>query len=341
MKILFVEDEISQNIEIIIALFSKHIGKEGVKKLEQVEADGWGAGPDEIKSVLDDTGLVEFESNFPNALAKVISQPQNYALFIVDRNLSDVVYELEDVNRIDPDFNEWCYDRHWEREGDYLLLKLYQRKIAIKEKFYFLTANLDEIRGEKKHITDFLNYFPNFLTENFIEKSNNEALSRMVKIIENMPELNLRYENRYYLRILRQHIDKDTAEAFFNILLKIEKDRREPDIVRENLASLRIIYEAILKCCPQTIPEMLENQNCTDNGKLVLGGKTIIWLSDNHYTNNILRNFMFSIYRITSDFGSHTNETAHIFKPTTDTVNSLVYAMKDFIRWFGKTASAD
>ena len=176
--------------------------------------------------------------------------------------------------------------------------------------------------------------------ENFIEKSNNEDLDRMVKIIENIPELNLRYENRYYLDILRQQIRDEVAEDFIKILLDREKDKRNR--IRENLASLRNIYQAVLECCPQKIPDMLENQNCADQyGNIKLGRKTIDWLSNNHHINDIIREFMFDISKITSQFGSHPSKSTHIFKPTTDTVNSLVYAMKDFIRWFGKLASTD
>jgi len=41
------------------------------------------------------------------------------------------------------------------------------------------------------------------------------------------------------------------------------------------------------------------------------------------------------VYIVNSFKTSHSTEPV----PTTDTVNSLVYAMKDFIRWFGKLAS--
>jgi hypothetical protein len=54
----------------------------------------------------------------------------------------------------------------------------------------------------------------------------------------------------------------------------------------------------------------------------------------------MIRGFFFSIKGIASDFGSHNNARERaIYEPTGDTVNSLVYALKDVISWFGKICS--
>jgi hypothetical protein len=337
MRILFIEDEISKNIPRIIRLFSKYLGKDRIKLLNDLAADEWGAEPHEIKAIVEETGIIEIEHRFPESLAKIIHKHQTYALFIVDRNLSAAEYNFEEANKIDPGFTERLYeDYYFEREGDYLLHKLALLNVGVKEKFYFLTAYSaeEELRGEQDHIKHLIEHIKDFKRENIIEKG---AVEKLIKIIDDTPVLQIQHQNQYYLGILRQHIGEETSEAFLTILCNKDKQ----DQINRNLASLRNIYQAVLECCPKKIPEMLENQNCTDKGKLVLGGKTIIWLSDNQHTNNILRNFMFSIYKITSDFGSHPGKTTHISKPTTDTVNALVYAMKDFIRWFGKLASKD
>jgi len=340
MRILFVEDEISKNIPRIIRLFSKYLGKERIKRLNELTADEWGAEPHEIKAIVEETGIVEIEHRFPEALAKVIHQHQAYALFIVDRNLSDAEYNFEEASKIDPGFTERLYeDYYFEREGDYLLhkLALLIGGVGAKERFYFLTAYSaeEELRGEQDHIKHLIEHIKDFKRENIIEKG---AVEKLIQIIDDTPVLQVQHQNQFHLGILRRHIGDETAEKFLTILLEKDNQGR----IGENLSSLRIVYETILKHCPRMMPEMVQNQNCTDDhGNIVLGAKTIVWLSDNQHINDILRNFMFSIVRITSDFGSHASTTPHIFKPTTDTVNALVYAMKDFIRWFGKMASTD
>ena len=339
MKILFVEDQISQNPSIIRTLFSSHLGKTQVERLKEIEIDEYDMGPGQIKTILEETGVVDFEYNFPDALGKVINQQENYALFIVDRNLFSSNYEFEDVKKVDPSFPESFFEEFKEREGDYLLTKLFQKNVDLKERFYFFTANTDELRGDQKNRTYLLEIFPNFKAENFIEKGNVKDfnLKKLIKLIEDFPGFNLRYKNKYYLSILKQQIGEETSERFFQIL----KDKDNMGKIEGNLSALRKIYEDILDYCPRLLPDMA--QCCIDQRtkNVIKDGNTIKWLFKTRQDDPILNNFLFSIRKITNKFGAHTNKNPQIFKPTTDTVNSLVYAMKDFIRWFGKLASTD
>ncbi|MDW7681973.1 MAG: hypothetical protein SCK70_15530, partial [bacterium] len=96
---------------------------------------------------------------------------------------------------------------------------------------------------------------------------------------------------------------------------------------------IRIIYERILTSCSTKIPNMKEF--CSTNyEKPILGKQTIDWLSKNKHINSIHRNFFFGLKMITSDFGAHEDiEKEKIYKPTLDTVKSLVFALKDSILW--------
>jgi len=49
-------------------------------------------------------------------------------------------------------------------------------------------------------------------------------------------------------------------------------------------------------------------------------------------TNSIIKDFCYNVYKITSDFGTHVPQSG--FQPTTDTVNALIFALKDIIIWF-------
>ncbi len=336
MKILYVEDELSKNIPRVIRLFSKYLSKKEIKNLKTLEADetGYGAEPEEIKEIVENTGLIEVEYRFPDALQKIIQDIDKYALFIIDRNLSEIEYEYDELRQIDTTYNEDQYNKFFEREGDYLLHKLVYNGLNVLTKFYFLTAYPapDEIRGadDLKTFVD----FGKFHTENFIEKGDNEQIEKLKSIIENIKIINLQEENKQYLNILRNKMDEETAEGFLKILY--EKDERMR--IGDNLKDIRIMYENILKACSQKFPDM--KSNCTDKyGNLIKGKQTIDWLSNIGYINSIIRNFFFSINKICSDFGAHQNSENSQYEPTLNTVNSLVYALKDVILWFGKACS--
>jgi len=336
MKILYVEDELSKNIPRVIRLFSKYLSKKEIKNLKTLEADetGYGAEPEEIKKIVEKTGLIEIEYRFPDALQKIIQNIDKYALFIIDRNLSEIEYEYDELRQIEDTFSEDQYDDFFAREGDYLLHKLVYKGVSVLTKFYFLTAYPvpDEIRGvdDLKMLFD----FGKFHAENFIEKADNEQLEKLKSIIENIKLLNLQEENKQYLNILRNKIDEETAEKF----LKVLDEKDEKSGIGDNLIAIRIIYENVLKACLQKIPDM--KSNCTDKHEnLIMGQKTIDWLSKSGYINSIIRNFFFSINKTCSEFGAHQNLENLQYKPTLDTVNSLVYALKDVILWFGKVCS--
>jgi len=328
MKILFVEDELSKNIPRIIRLFSKYLGEERIQRLDSLEADEYGAEPEEIKAIVEETNLIELDYRFSDALRKIVQSYQDYALFIVDRNLSETEYDFKEVKKIDSAYTEALYERYFEREGDYLLYKLAMLSNAdiVKAKFYYLTAYSadDEIRGQDD-ITALIEHFGDFKTQNMIEKG---AIEKLKEVAENIPIMNLQYENRAYLDILRKNIGHDAADGF----LKILEEKDEPRRIGDNFKEMRIIYESMLSVCTLKIPGM--KQVCGDEK----GGKTIIWLQNNQYIDEvILRNVLFSIRKISNEFGAHKQYPYKPFyEPTLNTVNSLVYALKDVILWFGK-----
>jgi len=336
MKILYVEDELSKNIPRVIRLFSKYLSKKAIKNLKEADETDYVAEPESIKKIVEKTGVIEIEYRFPDALKKIIQNIEKYALFIIDRNLSEMEYGYDELSQIDATYNEDQFDKFFEREGDYLLQKLIYKGANVLTKFYFLTAYPapDEIRGAgdlQTHVD-----FREFHVENFIEKGDNEQLEKLKLIIENIKILNLQEENKEYLNILRKKINEETAERFLKIL--DEKDERRR--IGDNLKDIRIIYEYILKECLQKIPDMNSNSNCKNEyGNLIIGQKTINWLSDSGYINSILRNFFFSINKICSEFGAHQNLGNSQYEPTLNTVSSLVYALKDVILWFGKVCS--
>ncbi|MDM8548716.1 hypothetical protein QUF72_01510 [Desulfobacterales bacterium HSG2] len=327
MRILYVEDQLEENIPKVIRLFSKYLGKELIEKLNDLEEEDY-KEPEEVKEIVESTNLIEVEYRFPDALRK-IRNPEKYSLFIVDRNLVEGSYKFDEVRKIDGSYDEGKFEKFSKanREGDYLLHQLILvHKVEVSRKFYFLTAYSvkDELRGYE----DIENYIVmgQFAEKNFIQKDNNEDVERLKRIIDNNDQLNLMHENMPYLHILNKHIDAEIAEIFFTILdTKSEEGR-----IRDNLNRIRIVYENILTVCSNVIPDM--KKEC-GNEK---GGSTVLWLKDEkHIDDIILRNFLFGIRKIANEFGSHKAYPYNpIYEPTLDTISSVVYALKDVISWF-------
>lgn len=328
MKILFVEDQITRNISRITRLFEKYLTVTAKNKLERLEREDYPPEPEDIKKIIETSKQVEIEieHRFPEALQKVINHHERYALFVVDRNLfEEEGYDFKEIKAIDPSFSEEKYEMYAEREGDYLLNHLVY-KTDVLSKFYFMTAYSanDAIRGAgdiQTHIN-----LERFSTDNFIEKGNEADFERLKFTIDNIKILHLQFENRDYLQILRKNINEESAKSF----LKILDEKDEKTRIGDNLKEIRNVYENILKKCVQKIPDM-DSKCINEYGTLIMGKQTIDWLSNNNYINIIIRNFLFSINKICSEFGAHPNSGA-----TPDTVNSLVYALKDVILWFGK-----
>ena len=155
MKILYVEDEISQNIPRIKRLLGKYLGQENIRQLDALDKDNdkYAPAPEEIKSLVEKTNIVDIEYRFPDALRRVMQGPEKYSLLIIDRNLAGSEYSQEEIRKIDRNFNEELATQYSEREGDYLLLKLGMSEHArLINNVYFLTAYspaLDDLRSSK------------------------------------------------------------------------------------------------------------------------------------------------------------------------------------------------
>ncbi len=334
MKILFVEDELSKNIPRIVRLFEKYLGKKRIQQLEALEADasGYGATPEEIKAIVDDTGVVEADYQFPAALAKIMRQHDHYALFIVDRNLAESDYDYADAATADPSFSEAQYNEYFEREGDCLLWKLAFKGVDVRRMFFFMTAYdaTSEIKNARG-LEELLGHLGDFKSRNFIEKSNEEAFRRLRDLINNHRDLSRIAEHQHHIRLLQNILDEAAAEGLRRVVLHQDKHDR----IADNLTEIRKIYEKILAGCCRHFPDMV--RACVNNhGAVPLGMETLNWLSDHDHINKIIRNHCVSIKTICSEFGSHDNPVARkVFPPTTDTVKALIHALRDVIGWFG------
>ena len=331
MKILYVEDDLSGTLDRLIRLFSKYLDTKSIDELRILMADEYGATTDEIKKIVESTNIIEIADSFPDALHKIIHGHDRYACFIVDRNLIEKrPYEFREVNQIDNNYTEALYKKYREREGDYLLIWLATRTKNpenMLQKFNFLSAYptgpSDNIRGIET-IQPFID-MKTLNEEQFFEKGG-DHIEKLKEKIDNINTLSTQYDNRIYLDILRKYLDEKHAKSFLNVLLEKDEEKQ----IGDNLKKIRIIYEAMLDRLSEIIPDM-RNKCSDDRGNIKKGNETIFWLENNNHISVILKNFFISIWKISSTSGHHSSK----FEPTIDTVNSLVYALKDAILWFG------
>ncbi|MDM8551210.1 hypothetical protein QUF72_14085, partial [Desulfobacterales bacterium HSG2] len=331
----------------IIRLFSKHLGRKRVEKLESFEEDDSKEHEEEsegIKAIVEETGLVAVEYCFPDALDKIINNYKEYALFIADRNLSESEYYPDEVSKVDPDYTQIQYDDYFEREGDYLFYKLALIKRAdIIKKFYYLTDHLAE---EKKisghHDIAMLVDMKKFSKDNFVRKGDDRAFKRLHQLIDNIEISDIRNENRAYFKILRDNIDEKASRRLLHVLYNKDSDKKETIV--NNLELLKSILEKILT---EAAKRLNAPASCWDkNGRLIIrnfltrlaqsetSGKTVYKFG----TNSLLKIFFYAVYGIAAEFGSHdkSRRPPSGYQATANTVNALIYALKDIILWFGE-----
>jgi hypothetical protein len=341
LKILYVEDELTKNIPKIIRLFSKYLGVKKVKELEVIENDksGYGATPNEIKLLVESCGIVDVEFTFHSALNKINENNKQYSMFIIDRNLSEIEYELEDIQKVDPNFKDDFYDQFFEREGDYFLEKLISEQIDVNSKFYFLTANSrDDLRNTEK-LKNHLD-FGRFKKENIFDKSNTVEMEKLKVNIENNDMLILMKENIRFIKIL-ESIGGKTKNKYIKLLKN--KDKNDSISIFENLVLIRNIFENVIS----HLAKHLKDHNCWNpkNNTQLLMWPFIIWIRTKSKNNvsSVVNSSLSSIWSIASDFGDHDGDGKRKsnkgYQPTTDTVNFLISALKDIIVWFNSVST--
>jgi len=333
MIILYVEDKPSENIDRIIFFLRKYLSKEIIEQLENMDEDesGRGGSAEDIKQIINSSNSIWFEYNFFQAL-KVLNNVQNdFALFIIDRNLSDSDYDVEKIRKIEPNYTEEMSVDFLEFEGDYLLHKLVY-EVDVINKFFFLTANsgdslrnFDEIQ---KHID-----FGKFSSDNFIDKTDNRQKEKLRNIINSHQQMQIQLENSEFIKILQKHVGDNAVDEFMKLL--IDKNLQIPDA----LVSCRKLLENIL-----TI--LAKKKKPTDNSCLrFVKGKNELVLSkfirhivheENIYysSNTIVDMALNNINRISSEFGAHQDLQSEKMLATKSTVQSLIYNLKDIILWF-------
>ena len=342
MKILYIEDEIVKHRDKIKRLFSRYLDDELMNELNKIEEDEYGASAEEVKKIIDKSNFIDLEYSFQGAIDKIINKHEDYCLFIVDRNLSEVNYGINDIKGIDDTFSESLFDRFKEREGDYLLEKLVYEKVDVLNRFYFLTAYSVSELPNKEEISKHID-FSKFRAENIIEKSNRIQEQKLISIINNAEVMNLHLENQIYIDVLRTELDRKGSSHTtlkFVELLKNQNDNDRNEI-EMNLGNIRNITENILTYIAKKFhaPERCYSGR---NKNLISFRDVIFWLAHdekkeekyNLNSNVMIKNYLYNIISICSEFGVHSGNSRSMgFLPTSNTVQALVSELKEIILW--------
>jgi len=138
MKILYVEDQLSRQVDTLLTIFSQVLGINLKNELRTLINDpsGRGASAIEIKKIVGESNILDLSDNFPDALRKITYHFGDYDLFIVDRNLAEGDYNLNDIQQIDNNMTNKIWEKYWDWEGDWLLNVL-SDKIDVRNQFYF------------------------------------------------------------------------------------------------------------------------------------------------------------------------------------------------------------
>ena len=329
MKILYVEDELSKQIDTILSIFNQILGDGLKKELRALMDDesGRGASPEQIKEIIEKSNRLDVCDSFPEALRIVTNFADDYDLFIVDRNLTEVEYLPEDVQKINASFSDELWDKYFGREGDWLLNVL-SDIIDTRKQFYFLTAYTDDDIIIEKNSS--LSEQGRFHRDQVIKKGEFDQLKFLKKKIKKHPSIMIRHKNQDIIDILQNEFGDAAVNEFIEII------KRGPSLFG-TAKEIRIFFEnRILRGIARK--KKVDEEKCfNEKGGINISG-FVWWLREPNYDDDTQQwkfgcnTVIFSEISSIKDIG---HQGSHEKIVTTDTVNHLIYGLKEIIRWYG------
>ena len=315
-KIMFVEDEISSNVERLISLFDNYLSDGEKEKLNNPPE--WGLNGEDIQKILKDNTILNVFDNFPQALRHIqglsVDDFNEYDFFIFDRNLTGGLgYTEREIKEFDKSFDAYRYER---KEGDYLALQLHLKGCQIKEKVLFFSAYKSSGFGATE--IDQMIEYKNFFRDNFYDKGDEYDMRDLKDRIGPKPEVRLIAAHQDIFNILKQtelHFEKKLLE----LLVADSKNELGIDIafrsILDNVLRYMLQYD-----CWYGYPK----------GDEVLGDL----ISKIHYEKHLC------IYQFASNINELVNKyTAHdkfsLAQPGHYAGRALLNQLLEIIRWVG------
>lgn len=221
MKVLFVDDQLAQNIPRILKVFRAILNPKQISSLEDLEGSENGGTNEQIAKILRRSQSMDVEFTFPAAVKRIMERTRDqrspYDLYVVDRQLAEegTEYGVEDITAAGVDYTDADHARFLTREGDFLLKLAVGQGWEVMSRFYFLTAYTpgnDPIKNfpELKCLRD-LGFFGG---ERFVEKGVEDQVRHLADTIAGCEMARKRCEYDDYLRgiacILQEHEVEET-----------------------------------------------------------------------------------------------------------------------------------
>lgn len=329
MKILYVEDQLAENIERILQLFGNTVlSTRQCDKLRALRNDQYGATNEDIRKIIA-SGVLVVETCFEEALKRVETDWDRFDLYIVDRQLAtdEHAYSEETISAIVPSFS--CADRekYLTREGDFLFMRLLSKgNMAKARMFYFMTAFTDAI-----HCANELRPYMDigfFKTEQVLEKGNGEHVDRLREIIGQSRMLGLRNRYMNYFAVLESVTpDQENMQRLARLLEACEECKKPNRSIV--LGDARVLLESMVnRLCLRNNLRVDEssNRNLSElgpwNEKMRCGCGAI-----SREAMSVAK----SMYTLCSSYGSHDADP-----PNEDVFTCALYALRAFILEVGK-----
>jgi len=337
-KILYVEDELAENVKRILALFEPILGGKLSKQLDKLD-DPYDK---EVKKIVEQSKVIDVCYTFSDALKKIKENYLDYDLFIIDRDLSEDEYSEEQIRDIIPEFTEDIHIKYLKREGDYLFSLLRGYKIDYDLMVYFLTANNnDSLKCQDEMAEPALS---DFNANNIKNKREPEDIKQLSEIITNNEEIMIRIENPEIFMLENcQAIRVAHSKTVISVLNNMKKKKKlNKEEITKELGSLRIVITGLLNDINNVeklhyFDPVKDKPSERDKINWLEGGK-------NKEMRAILKPYCDYVYTITSELCLHDNdnelvkvERTQAYQagglPTIHTLHSAICAIKDIFKW--------
>ncbi len=339
-KVLFIEDELTANIPSVRKYFEPLLaGRNLLGQLDRLAGQSPVRNSD-VVNVCNKASELDVVYKFPVALTKIVHRFRDYDLIIIDRDLSAYDYsaeaekvkaDLEAAGLSDPGQKTAEYRG---REGDLLLLILLRLDPSYKDKIFLLAvraAGIVQASPELETIID----LTHFSAGRILEKGA-DAEQAISAVIADLPAFTLQNVYREQCDILRSRFSDD--EESVNQFIEVMALARDIDLKIDFLQKIRPLAEKLLVSLAQRIGDTRAPYWYRFHGKLSLQYKDFINSLDRidkryalSYNKNI-RQCLFSLWQIPSDFATHTSGDRDAI--TIYTVNALANQLCDVILWF-------
>jgi hypothetical protein len=339
-KVLYIEDELTCNIGAISKYFNAILaGRNLLQPLAELEQKS-GVLPRDVVNICNKASELDVVYKFPVALTKIVHRSEDYDLIIMDRDLSSYNYaaetekirtDLEFAGLSDPAGKAQGYRG---REGDLLLMVLLRTHPSHKDKVYLLAEQASGVIKSSEELETLVDVMQ-FPADRILEKGA-QAEQVIGSLMADLPAFTIQNTYQRQCDILRKRFSEEAVDSFVTIAKLASSVETKIDFLQK----LRPLTETFLVTLAEKVNDLRAPYWFKLHGKLSLQQKDFINSLDkidsrfNLGYNKNIRQCLYSLWQIPSDFASHTSGNQDDI--TVYTITALFNQLCDVILWFDK-----